>query len=345
MKAVLYRQTGGPEVLEHVDVADPEPGPADVVVRVEAAALNRLDVVQRHGWYQMPGFTYPHIPGMDVAGTVAAIGSAVTTVSVGDRVVIDPSLAGVQGDSKLAGMGDLHGELGVIGATVDGGYAELCLAPASHVYRVPDDMPIEHAATFPTCWLTAGHALFDVGRLQAGETIMIHAAGAGVSVAAIHLAKHAGATVLATAGTDEKCEKALGLGADFVLNNRTGDVAGWARGVTHGAGVDMVFDHVGTALFGPSLFALGIKGRLVNCGNSSGDTATIPSLGYLFHSGISIIGSDPYRPDEFGPLWQTFCEQRFPVAIDSAFPLADAGVAQEKLLANDVFGKILLTPG
>jgi NADPH:quinone reductase-like Zn-dependent oxidoreductase len=344
MKAVLYRELGGPEVLQFTDVPDPEPGPADVVVRVEAAALNRLDVVQRHGWYQMPGFTLPHIAGMDVAGTVAAVGSDVTTVAAGDRVVVDPSLAGVQGVSKLAGMGDLYGELGVIGATVDGGYAELCLVPASHVYRVPDDVPIEHAASFPTCWLTAGHALFEVGRLQAGETILIHAAGAGVSVAAIHLAKHAGATVLATAGTDEKCEKALELGADHVLNNRTGDVAGWARGATQGAGVNMVFDHVGTALFGPSLFALGIKGRLVNCGNSSGDTATIPSLGYLFHSGLSIIGSDPYRPEEFGPLWRTFCEQRFPVVIDSEFPLADAGIAQQKLLSNDVFGKIVLRP-
>ena len=344
MKAMLYHATGGPEVLEFVDVADPEPAPADVVVRVEACALNRLDVVQRNGWYQMPGFTYPHIAGMDVAGTVAAVGADVTSVAVGDRVVVDPSLAGVQGDSRLAGFGDLHGELGVIGATVDGGYAELCLVPASHVFRVPDDMPIEHAATFPTCYLTAAHALFDVGRLTAEETVLIHAAGAGVSVAAIHLAKHAGATVLATAGTDEKCEQALAIGADHVLNNRTGDVAGWARGVTHGAGVRMVFDHVGTALFGPSLFAIGIKGRLVNCGNSSGDTATIPSLGYLFHSGISIIGSDPYRPDEFGPVWETFCAERFPVAVDSEFALADAAAAQGKLLANDVFGKIILRP-
>jgi NADPH:quinone reductase-like Zn-dependent oxidoreductase len=114
--------------------------------------------------------------------------------------------------------------------------------------------------------------------------------------------------------------------------------------VTQGAGVNMVFDHVGTALFGPSLFALGIKGRLVNCGNSSGDTATIPSLGYVFHSGISIIGSDPYRPEEFGPVWDTFCTERFPVAIDSEFALADAAAAQGKLLANDVFGKIILRP-
>jgi NADPH:quinone reductase-like Zn-dependent oxidoreductase len=344
MKAVLYHAPGGPDVLQHTDVADPSPGPADVVVRVEACALNRLDVVQRNGWFQMPGFTYPHISGMDIAGTVAATGSAVTSVAVGDRVVVDPSMSGVAAGSKLAGRGDLFGELGILGATADGGYAELCLAPATHVYPVPDDMPIEHAATFPTCWLTASHGLFDVGGLQGGETVLIHAAGSGVSVAAIQLAKHAGATVLATAGTDEKCSRALQLGADHVLNNRSGDVAGWARGITNGAGVPMVFDHVGTALFGPSLFALGVHGRLVNCGNSSGDTATIPSLGYVFHSGITIKGSDPYRPEEFGPAWRTFCEQRFHVAIDSEFLLADAGAAQEKLGSNDVFGKILLRP-
>ena len=344
MKAVRYHRTGGPEALEFAEVADPQPGPMDVVVRVGACALNRLDIVQREGWYQMPGFRYPHIPGMDVAGTVAEVGSGVTTLAVGDRVVIDPSLAGVPEGSKLAGKGDLYGELAVIGATEDGGYAERCLAPASHCYKVPSHISLEHAATFPTCWLTAAHALFEVGRLQAGESVLIHAAGSGVSVASIQLAKNAGATVFATAGTDDKCERALALGADHVLNNRTGDVAGWVRGATHGAGVNMVFDHVGTALFGPSLFALGIKGRLVNCGNSSGDSATIPSLGYLFHSGISIIGSDPYRPEEFGPVWATFCAAGFRVTVDSEFALADAAAAQDKLARNDVFGKILLRP-
>lgn len=344
MKAVIYHEPGGPEVLQYTDVADPEPGPVDVVVDVAATALNRLDVVQRNGWYALPGFTLPHIAGMDVAGVVSAVGPEVEAVSVGDRVVVDPSLAGVDGRSKLGGRGDLYGELGVIGGTADGGYAERCLVPASHVFPVPDDMPLEHAATFPTCYLTASHALFDVGRLRAGETVLVHAAGAGVSVAAIQLALDAGATVYATAGTDEKCERALKLGAAEVLNNRTGDVAGWARAITEGRGVDMVFDHVGTALFGPSLFALGIRGRLVSCGNSSGDEATIPSLGYVFHSGISILGSDPYRPEEFAPVWQRFCDGDFQVHVDSTFPLAEAADAQHKMLSNDVFGKILLIP-
>lgn len=348
MKAMLYHEAGGPEVLQYVDVPDPEPGPGDVVIDVGATSLNRLDVVQRNGWFQMPGFRYPHVAGMDVAGTVSAVGSEVDGVAIGDRVVVDPSLAGVADNSKLAGMGDLFGELGIIGGTVDGGYAERCLVPASHVYPVPDAMPIEHAATFPTCYLTAAHALFDVGGLQAGESVMIHAAGSGVSTAGIQLAKQAGATVFATAGSDEKCERALALGADHVLNNRTGDVAGWARGITQGAGVNMVFDHVGTALFGPSLFALGIHGRLVNCGNSSGDEATIPSLGYLFHSGITIKGSDPYRPEEFGPVWETFCDSyasgEFEVVVDSEFALADAADAQNKMLTSDFFGKIVLKP-
>ncbi|MGK0331305.1 MAG: NADPH:quinone reductase-like Zn-dependent oxidoreductase, partial [Minisyncoccia bacterium] len=295
MKAMLYTEVGGPEVFQFIDVPDPEPGAGDVIVDVAATSLNRLDLVQRAGWFQMPGFEFPHIAGMDIAGTVSAVGDAVINVSVGDRVVVDPSLAGVAENSKLAGRGDLYGDLGIIGGTVAGGYAEKCLVPASHVYIVPADMPLEHAATFPTAFLTAAHALFDVGQLQAGETVMIHAAGSGVSTAGIQLAKEAGATVLATAGTDEKCARALALGADHVANNRTTDVAGFAREVTHGAGVNMVFDHVGTALFGASLFGLGVHGRLVNCGNSSGDEATIPSLGYLFHSGIKILGSDPYR--------------------------------------------------
>jgi len=344
MKAMLYHEAGGPEVLQYVDAPDPEPGAGDVIVRVDACALNRLDLVQRNGWFQMPGFQYPHIAGMDVAGTIASVGDAVANVSVGDRVVVDPSLAGVADNSKLAGMGDLFGDLGIIGGTVDGGYAELCLAPASHVHIVPDHVSLADAATFPTAYLTAAHALFEVAELKAGETVMIHAAGSGVSVAGIQLAKNAGATVFATAGTDEKCERALELGADHVLNNRTGDVAGWARGITQGAGVNVVFDHVGTALFGPSLFALGVHGRLVNCGNSSGDEATIPSLGYLFHSGIKILGSDPYRPDEMAGVWKTFCDGNFEVVIDSEFALQDAAEAQDKMLASDFFGKIVLRP-
>ncbi len=344
MKALLYHRPGGPEVLEYVDVDDPTPGARDVIVQVAATSLNHLDVVQRNGWFAMPGFALPHIAGMDVVGTVVELGSEVDGVSIGDRVVVDPSLAEVHAGSKLAGMGDLYGDLGIIGGTVAGGYAERCLVPASHVHRIPDSMSWHQAACFPTAWLTAWHALFPVGRLVAGETMMVHAAGSGVSMAAIQLAKHAGARVLATAGTDDKCEKALALGADAACNNRTTDVAGFAREHTAGAGVDMVFDHVGPALWAQSMFALGVRGRLVNCGNTTGDTATIPSLGFMFHMGIQILGSDPYRYEEFGEAWGVYCGGDFQAPVDSVFALADGAVAQQKMERSDFFGKILLEP-
>lgn len=344
MKALLYSETGGPEVLRYTAVEDPAPGANDVVIRVEATALNHLDIVQRNGWFLMPGFTLPHIAGMDVVGVVEHVGNEVDDVRIGDRVVVDPSLSEVPLGSKLTGMGDLYGELGVIGGTVAGGYAELCLAPATHVHPVPDAMSWHQAVVFPSAWMTAHHALFDVGNLQAGETIMIHAAGSGVSSAAIQLAKHAGATVLATAGGEEKCARGLEIGADFVTDNRTTDVAAWAREVTDGAGVDMVFDHVGPALWAQSVFSLKPRGRLVNCGNTTGDEATIPSLGFMFHMGIQIRGSDPYRYNEFRPAWDLFCTGNFESAIDSVFPLAEGAAAQDKMMRSDFFGKILLSP-
>ncbi|MFN8023475.1 MAG: zinc-binding dehydrogenase [Acidimicrobiales bacterium] len=344
MKALQYDQPGSPDVLQYVDVPDPQPGVLDVVVQVAATSLNHLDVVQRNGWFTMPGYTLPHIAGMDVVGTVVEVGSGVEGAAVGDRVVVDPSLAEVADGSTLAGMGDLYGELGVIGATVAGGYAERCLVPASHVHRIPDAMSWHQAVCFPTAWMTAWHALFPIGRLAAGETMMVHAAGSGVSMAAIQLAKHAGATVLATAGSDDKCEKALALGADHVLNNRTEDVTGWAREVTQGAGVDMVFDHVGPALWAQSMFSIAPRGRLVNCGNTTGDTATIPSLGFMFHMGIQILGSDPYRYAEFAEAWQVYTSGSFVAAVDSVFALAEGAEAHRKMERSDFFGKILLEP-
>ena len=344
MKALIYDQHGGPEVLQYRDVADPEPGPRDAIIRVAATTINRLDVAQRNGWFTIPGFSLPHISGLDVAGTVIETGSGVTRVRPGDRVLVNPSMSEVPSGSKLAGMDDLYGILGVIGGTVAGGYAEKCLAPETHLYPVPDAMSWQHAVVFPTCWMTAHHALFEVGRLKAGETALIHAAGSGVSVAAIQLARQAGATVLATAGSGKKCALAMELGAQDTCNNRTVDVAAWARDMTGGAGVDLVFDHVGEALWDASLLSLKPRGRLVTCGNTSGNSAVIPNLGYLFNMGLEILGSDPFRYDEFGPAWEQYCAGDFQAVVDSAFPLAEGGRAQEKLLSGDFIGKILLEP-
>ena len=343
MKACFYGEHGGPDVLQYADVADPEPAPADVVVEVQATAINHLDMLQRNGYFTMPGFAMPHIAGMDVAGVVESVGSEVDGVAVGDRVVVDPAMSEVPDASKRSGHGDLYGELGIIGATVDGGYAERCLVPHTHIHRVPDDVPLTDAASTPTVYMTAWHALVEVGRLQAGETLLIHAAGSGVSSAGIQLAKHLGATVLATAGTEEKLEWATQLGADHVLNNRTGDVTAFAREATAGAGVNMVFDHIGPALWEASLFATGIHGRIVFCGNVTGNEVTV-NLGYAYHHAIQILGSGPYGHDEFAKMLETAWSAGFRSIVDSSFPLSDAGAAQEKVSAAEFMGKVLLIP-
>ena len=344
MKALLYEQHGGPEVLQYRAAPDPAPGPRDVVLKVALTTINRLDVAQRNGWFTIPGFSLPHISGLDVAGTVLETGTGVTRVKPGDRVLVNPSMSQVPEGSRLAGQDNLYGNLGVIGGNIAGGYAELCLAPETHLYSIPDAMTWQRAVVFPTCWMTAHHALFATARLQAGETVLIHAAGSGVSVAAIQWARHAGATVLASAGSSEKCALAMELGAQDTCNNRTVDVAAWARDMTGGAGVDLVLDHVGESLWEASLMSLKPRGRLVTCGNTSGNRALIPNLGYLFNMGLQILGSDPYRYDEFGPVWEQYCTGDYRAVVDSVFPLPEGGKAQEKLLSGDFIGKILLEP-
>ena len=334
MKALIY-ESHGADVLEYTDVADPVPWSSDVVVEVAASTVNHLDTLQRNGWFTMPGFSLPHISGMDVVGTVIELGKNVTRVSEGDRVVIDPSLASVPEDSSLSGRGDLYGELGIIGANADGGYAEKCLAPETHLHLIPDEMSWHQAAMFPTAWMTAHHALFDVASLTSGESIMIHAAGSGVSMAGIQLAKQAGATVLATAGSEEKCQKAIEIGADFACNNRETDLAKWAKERTDGRGVNVVFDHVGEALWASSMFALAPRGRLVNCGGTSGNSPVIPNLGYMYHMGLQLLGSDPWRHEEFAPAWKSYCEGDFESVADSVFHLSEGKAAQDKLLGGN----------
>jgi NADPH:quinone reductase-like Zn-dependent oxidoreductase len=343
VKAARYSGHGGPDVIQYEDVPDPRIGPADVIVRVVACGMNRLDLIQRNGHFTLPGYRLPHIAGMDVAGEIVETGREATGVAIGARVVINPSLTDVRGDSHFRGMNDRYGELGVIGATVDGGYAELCAAPASHVHVIPAAFSYEEAASVPTCYVTAWHALVEIGQLAAGETVLIHAAGGGVSSAAVQLAKKLGATVLATARTEAKTERARRLGADFALNSRDADVALWAREITGGRGVDMVFDHLGPVLWHASLAALRPRGRLVTCGATTGPEVKL-DLGQLHRLGIQILGSDAYSHEEFARLLFVYWRGGFQPIIDSQYPLSAAADAQRRMENHDFTGKILLKP-
>jgi NADPH:quinone reductase-like Zn-dependent oxidoreductase len=347
MRAALHRRHGGLDVLELVQVPDPVCGPGDVLVAVRATAVNRLDVLQRQGPPLVPGFTLPHIAGMDIAGEVVALGSEVVSTdgapAVGHRVVLNPAVRCERCDACRRGEDMFCTQSRVLGANRPGGYAELVAVPATHAHRVPDHIDDAEAATIPTIYATAWNGLLTTGDLRLGETVMIHAAGSGVSTAAIQLAKRAGATVVATAGSERKLALAKRLGADVVVNNRTGDVVSAAKEVTGGDGVDMVFDHVGPALFQASLRALRPGGRLVFSGATTGVDAAF-NLPYAYHFGLRLLGAPSHSFREFGVMLDYYWQAGFEPVIDAELPLERVAEAQDRLDRGDVAGKLVLRP-
>ena len=346
MQALFYSEHGSPDVLTLGHQPDPILRPAEVLIRVSATALNRLDIVQRNGWFTLPGFSLPHIAGMDLAGTVVGVGSNVSEIHVGDRVVADPSMHAIASDSQYTGFGERYGELGVIGATHPGGYGELCAISADHVHLLPDTMNFATAAVFPTAWMTTHHALFRIGDLRSGETLLMHGATSALTLAATQLAIAAGARVLVTAASEEKCAVAQKLGAAATTTNREANITDWVMTQTDGQGVDMVLDHVGPALWEASLFALAPRGRLVTCGNTTGDNVSIPSLGFLFQRGVQILGSDAYFSTDFAAVWQQYCNgiQRghFSPEILKTFAIEDGAQAHRLLESGEATGRLVL---
>ncbi|HVX22673.1 MAG TPA: zinc-binding dehydrogenase [Acidimicrobiales bacterium] len=349
MKAVVQKAFGGVDVLSYEDVPDPVVEPGDVLVRTEVAALNRLDVLQREGPPMLPGFSLPHIAGMDVAGTVVAVGPAAgpsgtgRPLAVGDRVLVNPALECGNCPRCRDGDDGLCEAVRVVGATCPGGYAELCAVPADHAFVLPDHVSFEEAATIPTTYSTAWHALVTVGRLSIGETVLLHGAGSGVSIAAIQLAKRCGARVVATARSDDKLALARRLGADAVVNTATTDLVAACRELTDGRGVDMALDHLGPALFEPTIYALRPRGRLVFVGTTTGRRASF-DLPYAYHFGISLVGADPYGAAEFGRMLDFYWHAGFEPVIDSRFSLGDVPAAQARMESGEAAGKILLVP-
>ena len=343
MKAALQRGFGGLDVVEVTDVPDPTVGPGDVLVRVKAAALNRLDVLQVAGPALIPGFELPHVAGMDIAGDVVEAGADVTSLSVGDPVVLNPAVH--CGDCVLCRAGDdgYCPNVRVLGGNAWGGFAELVAVPASHAIRIPAGFDHAEAATVPTIYSTAWHALFASGDLRLGETVLVHAAASGVSTAAIQLAKKAGARVIATASSEAKLEVARKLGADVGIVNRSETWVDEVRAATDGRGVDMVFDHVGPALFQQSLFTLRPRGRVVFCGSTTGVDATF-NLPHAYHFGLRLLGADPYSFAEFGEMLDHYWTAGYEPVVDSEWSLDEIGAALAKLESGDVVGKVLVRP-
>jgi NADPH2:quinone reductase len=322
VKAAVYYETGSPDVFRYEDVADPVPGDGDILVRVEAVSIEGGDTLNRLGGDLA---RVPHVVGYQCAGMVAEVGSAVTRFAAGDRVV-------------------------TVG--IDGSHAELRAVPEAFAWKIPDALSTEEAACVPVPWGTADDCLFEFGRLQAGETVLIHAGAGGVGIAAIQLARRAGARVLATASSDDKLERLKELGLNDGINYARDDFVAEARRLTDGRGVDVVVDSVGGTTLQGSINVLAYRGRCVTVGDAGRTAAEHLDIsgmrpnnqtlsGYFLGAELLLF---PRAYPMITGLLTDIAKGELTVVIDRAYPLAEAAAAHAYIESRQSFGRVLLTP-
>ena len=324
MICIEISQPGGPEVLTPGERRDPVPGPGEVLIRVAAAGVNRPDVLQRRGAYPPPPGA-SDIPGLEVAGTVAAFGAGVEGWRTGDAVC-----------ALVSG----------------GGYATMCVAPAPQCLRVPATLDLVAAAAIPETFFTVWTNVFDRGRLKAGETALFHGGTSGIGTTAIQLAAARGATVFATAGSDEKVRACEELGARHAINYRTQDFVDVIRTVTGGTGVNLILDIMGGSYLNRNLAALAVEGRLVQIGLMGGETASV-DLRRVLGRRLTITGSTlrPRPVAEKGAIAAALAREVWPLLesgrvkpiVYKTFPLAEAAAAHHLMESSEHVGKIVLT--
>jgi len=340
MKAIVFHQHGGPEVLKYTDAPAPVIRPGDVLVRVKACALNHLDLWVRLGIHGVP-IPLPHIPGSDVAGEIAQIGTDVTTVRVGQKVVLAPGVTCGKCPACLAGQDNGCRNFTNLGYMIDGGCAEFVRVPEVNCMPYPENLSFEEVASIPLVFQTAWHMLVARAELQPGEDVLILGAGSGVGSAAIQIAKFFGARVIATAGSDAKLQKGKELGADHLINHKSQKIRDEVRRITGKRGVDVVFEHVGTATWDESFASLAPSGRLVTCGATTGFDARV-DLRFLFSRQLSLLGSYMGTKSELLTVMKLVAEGRFKPVVDRVFPLAACAEAHAYLESSSQFGKVVL---
>jgi len=343
MKAVLLHNHGGLEALEYGDFPEPQPGPGEVLVRLEAAALNRLDLWVRAGW---PGIKleYPHIPGADGAGRVAALGAGVIQWEVGDRVVINSNLGCGNCTACLAGQDNLCRDWHLLGETIRGTYAEYVVVPAFNLYPLPDDFDVHTAAAAGLVYHTAWHSLITRGGLRPGERVLVVGASGGVNTASIQIARLAGAEVYVVGSSPQKLALAESMGAQHLIDRSKDE--NWPKAVytlTGKHGVDVVVDNVGTT-FPLSFRAAAKGGRILTVGNSGGPKFEIDNR-FIFGKHLSLIGSTMGTKADFAAVMALVLEGKLRVARDKSYPLSEAHLAQDRLEKGLQLGKITLSIG
>ncbi len=341
MRALTFDAHGGPErLVARTDVPAPAMRPGAVRVRVRAASLNRLDLWTLGG---LPGvsITPPWILGADAVGTVAEVADGVTSVTVGDRVVINGGISCRQCEFCLAGEHSLCTTFQVLGEHLPGTFAEEIVVPATNVRRVPASVSDEHAAAFTLATLTAWRMCVTRAQVREGDEVLIWGIGGGVALASLLVCKARGARVWVTSSSAAKLERARALGADEVLDHTAMEVGREVRKRTGRRGVDVVIDCVGQATWAQSMIAIARGGRIATCGGTSGHDLAIDVRRLFWHQ-WSILGSTMGNDAEFDAIMAEFAAGRLQPVVDSTFALEDGRAAFERMQRGEQFGKIVL---
>jgi NADPH:quinone reductase-like Zn-dependent oxidoreductase len=342
MKAVIFDQHGGPDVLQYAEAPEPKIGANEVLVEVRACALNHLDVFVRRG---LPGIEIPlpHILGNDIAGIVREVGELVTWVRPGAEVMLQPGVSCGHCAECLRGQDNFCRAYDIIGYRRAGGYAELVAAPAINVIPKPKNLSWEEAAALPLVTLTAWHMLVTRADVQPGEDVLIHAAGSGVGSMGIQIAKLRGGRVIATASSDEKLEKAKELGADEVINYTREDWPREVRRLTDRKGVAVVFEHTGASTWSGSIASLKNNGRLVTCGATSGFEGHT-DIRQIFYRHLTILGSFMGSKADLLEAMKFIETGAIRAVVAQRLPLSEARRGHELMEDRTQFGKLVLLP-
>jgi putative PIG3 family NAD(P)H quinone oxidoreductase len=323
MHAVVISEPGGPEVLHWTEVPDPHPGPGEVLVEVAAAGVNRADMMQRQGYYPPPPGAPPY-PGLECSGNITALGEGVTGWRIGDEVC-----------ALLSG----------------GGYAEQVVVPAGQLLPVPASTTLIEAAALPETICTVYANVFLAARLAVGETLLVHGGGSGIGTVAIQLAKHAGARVAVTVGSQSKLDACRELGADITINYREDDFVESLLEATDGHGADVILDIIGASYLSRNIAALAPDGRIANIGMQQGRRAELDFGALMAKRGSIISTSLRARPrEQKAAIVAAVAENVWPAVdsgvirpiIDTELPMSEAAEAHKIMTASTHLGKILL---
>ena len=342
MEAVVIRQHGGIDKLLYTDVATPQPGTGEVVVRVRAAGINHFDHDIREG---ISGITHalPHVPGIEGAGEVAAVGAAVAGIAVGDRVAVNFMQVCGHCAMCLSGLDGVCQAGRRMGVTRWGSYAEYVLCDATGVIPLPPGLAFETAAASMLCFGTAWHMTVTLGQVSAGMDVLVNAAGSGVGSSAIQVAKLHGARVIASAGSGAKLELATQLGADAVVNYTAQDLAQEVLRLTAGKGADLIIECVGGAVLSHSIDAAAVNGRLITCGAHAGEHIDLNVI-ELFRKHMRLQGSHYASKLEVGHVLGLVADGKLSPVIHATYALADVKEAAVLAANRSFFGKMVLLP-